>query len=142
MARPRSALTTFILSLPHDLPIKEVIAQAKAKGMKATESNVYRVRRLFKAKAGKGAAPKTKTPSAKPTASAPTTATSSKAPQSKVGFIRSLPTSMPVAEVVARAKAASEVAGGDRGVDDPTERTAELLGLNEDEPVSRGPDEG
>jgi hypothetical protein len=104
MARPRSPLTKFILSLSHTLAMKDVIAKAKAKGLKATESNVYRVRRLA-AKSAKTAPSKTKTPSAKPSPSSPTTATSSKAPQSKVGFIRSLPPSMPVAQVVSKAKA-------------------------------------
>jgi hypothetical protein len=51
MARPRSALSKFILSLPRDLSVKEVIAKAKAKGLKTDDSNVYRVRRLVKAKA-------------------------------------------------------------------------------------------
>jgi hypothetical protein len=48
MARPRSALSKFILSLPPDLPVKEVIAKAKARGLKTDESNVYRVRRLVR----------------------------------------------------------------------------------------------
>jgi hypothetical protein len=51
MARPRSSLSKFILSLPTSLTAKEVLAQLKAKGMKTTESNVYRVRRLTKASA-------------------------------------------------------------------------------------------
>jgi hypothetical protein len=48
MARPRSALTKLILSLPPGLSAKEVITQVRAKGMRATESNVYRVRRMFR----------------------------------------------------------------------------------------------
>jgi len=47
MARPPSTLSKFILSLPRNLPVKDVIAKAKAKGLKATESNIYRVRRTF-----------------------------------------------------------------------------------------------
>jgi len=47
MARPRSALTNFILSLPRDLPSKEVIARAKAKGMKANERGVFRVETII-----------------------------------------------------------------------------------------------
>jgi len=46
MSRPLSSHSNFILSLPHDTPVKEVIAKAKAKGLRATESNIYRVRRL------------------------------------------------------------------------------------------------
>jgi hypothetical protein len=52
MARPRSALSTFVLSLPHDLPVKDVLAKVKSKGMKTSANNVYRIRRL----AGKPAA--------------------------------------------------------------------------------------
>jgi hypothetical protein len=52
MARPRSALTKFILSVPPGLSAKEVLAQVRAKGMRATEGNVYRVRRMFRP--GKG----------------------------------------------------------------------------------------
>jgi len=44
MARPPSPLTTFIRSLPADLPVKDVIAQAKAAGHETSESNVSRVR--------------------------------------------------------------------------------------------------
>jgi len=65
MARPPSALSNFILSLPRDLPVKEVIAKARANGMKATESNIYRVRRTF---AGPGAKASSSPPSS---ASAP-----------------------------------------------------------------------
>ncbi len=44
MARPQSALTKLILTLPPDMPIAEVIEKAKAAGMDTTESNVSRVR--------------------------------------------------------------------------------------------------
>ena len=47
MARPRSALTTFILSLPHNVPVADVIAQARVKGLEASERSVYRVRQVF-----------------------------------------------------------------------------------------------
>jgi hypothetical protein len=50
MARPRSALTKFILSLSPGLSTKEVITQVRAKGMRATEGNVYGVRRMFRPK--------------------------------------------------------------------------------------------
>lgn len=55
MARPRSALSKFVLSLPRDLSVKEVIAEAKAKGMKTSENNVYRIRRLVRAKTPRAA---------------------------------------------------------------------------------------
>jgi len=46
MARPISETTTFILSLPTTLPAKEVLAKAKARGIKTSENNVHRVRRI------------------------------------------------------------------------------------------------
>jgi hypothetical protein len=48
MARPQSELTKFILSLPADLPVQEVIEKAKEKGFTSTESNVHRVRTQVK----------------------------------------------------------------------------------------------
>jgi len=103
MARPRSALTKFILSLPHGLPLKEVIARAKAKGMKASGNNVYRIRRTFGAKVAKTAPSKpTATGTSKPAASP----TSNPKPASKSDFIRQQPASLSAAEVVAKAKAA------------------------------------
>jgi hypothetical protein len=97
MARPRSALSTFILSLPADLSVKEVVEKAKAKGLKASENNVYRVRRLM----GGNAAKKTLT---KPSA-APAKATSATSPQSKAEFVRALSNLTPRV-IVEKAKAA------------------------------------
>jgi hypothetical protein len=37
---PPTALTTFIRSLPKDIPVAEVIAKAKAEGHETSESNV------------------------------------------------------------------------------------------------------
>jgi hypothetical protein len=103
MARPRSVLTKFILSLPHSLSVKEVIAHAKTKGMKASENNVYRIRRTFGAKGAKSAPSKpTGTGISKPAASP----TSKPKPLSKSDFIRQQPPTLSAAEVVAKAKAA------------------------------------
>jgi pyruvate/2-oxoglutarate dehydrogenase complex dihydrolipoamide acyltransferase (E2) component len=103
MARPRSTLTKFILSLPRTLSVKEVIAKAKAKGMKASENNVYRIRRTFGAKAAASPAPaKPGDAKAKPAASPP----SKPNPPSKSDFIREQPATLSAAEVVAKAKAA------------------------------------
>jgi hypothetical protein len=99
MARPRSALTKFVLSLPHSLSVKEVIAQARTKGMKASENNVYRIRRTFGAKAATGK-PANSTP--KPAAAPPSRSN----PPSKSDFIREQPATLSAAEVVAKAKAA------------------------------------
>jgi hypothetical protein len=46
MGRPISKTTKFILALSRTLPAKEVLAKAKASGLKTSESNVHRVRRL------------------------------------------------------------------------------------------------
>jgi hypothetical protein len=55
MARPQSATSKFILSLPHTMSAKDVLAAAKKKGLKTTEGNIYRVRRLGKRKPGRPA---------------------------------------------------------------------------------------
>jgi pyruvate/2-oxoglutarate dehydrogenase complex dihydrolipoamide acyltransferase (E2) component len=102
MARPRSTLTKFILSLPRTLSVKEVIAKSKAKGMKASENNVYRIRRTFGTKAASTATAKPADAKSKPAASPPS---KSNAP-SKSDFIREQPATLSAAEVVAKAKAA------------------------------------
>ena len=56
MARPQSETSKFILSLPHSMSAKDVLAAVKKKGLKTTEGNIYRVRRLGKKKPGKPAA--------------------------------------------------------------------------------------
>ncbi len=100
MARPRSALSTFILSLPRDLPIDDVIAKAKAKGMKASANNIYRVRRMAGAKVAKKTLAAPAAPPSK--AAAPVAAAST---QNKAEFVRSL-SSLTPREIVARAKTA------------------------------------
>ncbi len=45
MARPLSPTTKFILSLPSDLPVAEVVAKAEAAGLPTSKGNVYQVRR-------------------------------------------------------------------------------------------------
>ena len=99
MGRPMSAATKFILSLPPDLSVKEVIAKARANGIEVTLGNVYRVRRL--PAATKAAAAKVSArPSTRP---ASTTKASG---LSKSEFIRRTPATMPPKEVVAQARAA------------------------------------
>jgi hypothetical protein len=117
MARPPSPLTTFIRSLPLDLPVKEVIEQAKAAGHETSESNVSRVRAdMAKATPKK---PASKPASTSKKAASPKKAASSKnvpAPEetaapgtaksagvSKSEFIRFHP-SLSAAEVIAAGK--------------------------------------
>jgi hypothetical protein len=132
MARPVSALTTFIRSLPTDLPAKDVLAQAKVAGHETSESNVSRVRaEMAKAKtapkrvakkAPTKAAPKKRASSktaAKKRTSTTKAATAKKAPAKKVtlspgtaksagttksAFIRLHP-SLSAAEVIAAGRA-------------------------------------
>lgn len=56
MAQPQSKTSKIILSLPSSMTAKDVVTAVKAKGLKTTESNVYRVRRLGKKTAKKPAA--------------------------------------------------------------------------------------
>ena len=58
MPRPPSALTTFIRSLPQDMPASEVIEKARAEGMEATVDKVTRARRIAGAKPVKKATSK------------------------------------------------------------------------------------
>ncbi len=95
MPTPKSKLSKFILSLPSTLTGAEVVAQAKAKGMKTSGANVYRVRGLYGA-----SAKATPTKSAVPASKPPTPATS------KSDFIRHIPVSTSAKDVVAQGKAA------------------------------------
>ena len=97
MGRPMSAATKFVLSLPPDLPVKEVIAKARANGIELAPGNVYRIRRLPPMKA---AAKVSGRPSSRPVAAARAT------DLSKSEFIRSISADTPAKEVVVRARAA------------------------------------
>jgi hypothetical protein len=110
-AAPKSATTStkttvsksdFIRSQPAALSAAEVVAKAKAEGIKLDRVLVYKVRILAKAK-GKSskavAAMKTAVSVTKPSVS-------TKPPKSKAAFVRGLPASTPAKEVVKQAKAA------------------------------------
>lgn len=106
MPRPRSALTKLILSLPADLPVADVMAKAKEKGMVTSEQNVSRVRKMATAKPANTVAKKAKTPPktagkkvAKKAASKPTAL-------SKSDFIRRQPSTLSAKDVVAAGKKA------------------------------------
>jgi chemotaxis protein histidine kinase CheA len=109
MPRPKSELTKFILGLPATLSTAEVVEKVKAAGMETTESNVHRVRRGLQkrpAKAPAAKAPAAKAPAAKAPEAPKADADKGEGAQSKAGFVRSLPRTMPVKDVVAKAKAA------------------------------------
>jgi hypothetical protein len=88
----------FIRQQPSSLSAAEIVAKAKAAGIKFAPVLVYKVRGRAKVKSS--AAKKTSA-----MVTAPTTATTMPA-KSKSAFIRSLPSSMPAKEVVKQAKAA------------------------------------
>jgi hypothetical protein len=112
MATPKSTLSKFILSLPATLTGAQVVAQAKARGLKTSRANVSRVRNLFRKPSKRNApAPKSvtgtaaaRTADAKPSAPA-------FQPRSKAEFVRSFPTSMSPKEIVKKAKAAGITLG-------------------------------
>jgi hypothetical protein len=99
MARPISKTTKFILALPRTMPVKEVLAKAKASGHKTSESNVHRVRRLH------GRAKSPATPPVPAAAAKPARANQA-LKLKKSDFVRNVPPSVPAKEVVAKAKAA------------------------------------
>lgn len=48
--------TQFVMSLPHEVSAKDVVARAKAKGLALTEAHVYKIRSTNKSKAAGGKA--------------------------------------------------------------------------------------
>jgi hypothetical protein len=89
----------FVRAQPATLSAAEVLAKAKAAGLKLTSQLVYKVRSSAKVTG----TPK-KTTAVKKT-SAPTKATvSTKPPKSKAAFVRGLPASTPAKDVVKQAK--------------------------------------
>lgn len=96
MATTPLSKSDFIRNQPATLSAADVVAKAKASGIKFTPQLVYRVRGAAKTKPTKAAAPATK-PTASPT-SKPSTL-------SKSDFIRTQPTTLSAAEVVSKAKA-------------------------------------
>jgi hypothetical protein len=106
MARPISETTTFILSLPTTLPAREVLAKAKARGIKTSENNVHRVRRLHGR--SKRAIAKTHASGAVPSIQKADAGSTSSAPvaPTKSGFVRGFPLHTPAKEIVQKASAA------------------------------------
>jgi hypothetical protein len=96
---PPLSKSDFIRSQPATMSAKEVVAKAKAAGIKFAPVLVYKVR--GRAKSKKSAAKKTSTM----VMSAPMTS-ATKPAKSKSGFIRSLPSGAPAKEVVKQAKVA------------------------------------
>jgi hypothetical protein len=98
--------TAFIKSLPKDMPAKEVVAKAKAKGIELTDAYVYNIRGSAKrSKRGlkvKVTAASAKTAKKTATKRGPTNGASI----SKREFIESMPRETPAADVVAEAKKA------------------------------------
>jgi hypothetical protein len=114
MPRPKTPKKTtvsksdFVRSQPATLSATEVLAKAKAAGLKITPQLVYKVQSGAKAKGTKEKAPAAKAVPlyAKKTSASTTPSTSTKPPKSKAAFVRGLPASTPASEVVRQAKAA------------------------------------
>jgi hypothetical protein len=84
--------SAFVRGLPTTLPAKEVVAKAKAAGLKISDRYVHVIRSIAKraAKQGNGAAPAVRR--------------GGRPISSKRTFVLSLPSSMPATEVIERAK--------------------------------------
>jgi hypothetical protein len=102
---PTVSKSDFVRSQPATLSATEVLAKAKAAGLKLTPQLVYKVRGSAKAKGKPAAAP------AKTAIPATTISAAAKPPKSKAAFVRSLPASTPAKEVVKQAKAAELMLG-------------------------------
>jgi hypothetical protein len=93
----------FIRKLPATLSSREIVAKAKAAGIKFDERYVYRIRALARSKRKGGAKPglaRTAAPNVASVSAAPKPTTT------KAAFVRSLPSTIPAKAVVAQAKAA------------------------------------
>lgn len=92
MARPKSALSHFIESLPTDLSAKEVVKRAAAAGMVTSDANVHRVRdRARKAAKGGAAAKKAAPKKVAPKKAAPKKAAPKKAAPKKAAPKKAAP---------------------------------------------------
>jgi hypothetical protein len=93
----------FIRKLPATLSVREVVAKAKAAGIKFDERYVYRIRALGRSKRKGAAKPGLARTGARNVASVPA---GPKPTTTKAAFVRSLPSTIPAKAVVAQAKAA------------------------------------
>jgi hypothetical protein len=105
MARPISETTTFILSLPLTLPAKEVLANAKARGIKTSENNVHRVRRIH-GRSKQAIAKALTSATAKAPAKVEAGSNNSAVAPTKSDFVRSFPLNAPAKQIVQKATAA------------------------------------
>lgn len=69
-ATSKTSKTAFVLSLPLDMPAKDVIAKGKAQGLKLTEAYIYSIRSKAKGRVGKPAARRGRPPKAQSLAGA------------------------------------------------------------------------
>jgi hypothetical protein len=89
-ARPNKS--AFVRSLAFDMPSAEVIARAKAKGMRLTRNDVHAIRAIARRK------------TRQPKPSGANARSGSGGGVNKSAFVRSLPASLSAAEVIARGK--------------------------------------
>jgi hypothetical protein len=90
-AKPNKS--AFVRSLAFDLPSAEVIARAKAKGMRLTRNDVHAIRAIARRK------------HKQPKPSGANSRSSGGSGVNKSAFVRSLPSTLSAAEVIARGKA-------------------------------------
>jgi hypothetical protein len=94
--------SAFVRELSDDLSAADVVEAAAKKGIKLSAAQVYTIRANARRADAKGGASTTKAPSVAVEGGAPASGAATK---NRSAFIRSLPVTMPAAEVVARAKA-------------------------------------
>jgi hypothetical protein len=92
-AKPNKS--AFVRSLAFDMPSADVIARAKAKGMKLTRNDVHAIRAIARRKHEQP----------KPSGANSRSSSSGGSGVNKSAFVRSLPSTLSAAEVIARGKA-------------------------------------
>lgn len=100
--KPYGNKTKFVMSLPREMPAKQVVDKAKQQGIVISEAHVYKIRSTNKPKGapGRGAGPKAPTakPGPKPGAKQASNG------QSKRDFVLSFAPSTPASEILKKAK--------------------------------------
>jgi hypothetical protein len=102
-AKPYGNKTNFVMSLPREMPAKQVVDRAKQQGMVISEAHVYKIRSTNKDKApGKPSSPRSSGKATKaPTPRAPERSSGA---SEKRDFVLSFSPSTPASEILRKAK--------------------------------------
>jgi hypothetical protein len=102
-AKPYGNKTNFVMSLPREMPAKQVVDRAKQQGMVISEAHVYKIRSTNKEKApGKPSSPRSSGKATKaPTPRAPERSSGA---SEKRDFVLSFSPSTPASEILRKAK--------------------------------------